>query len=60
MEEPGRKTYFVAIFGALGLVGLLTDVATPEQVGMWYSLWGIAGFGTLTHTIKKLKSWKNA
>lgn len=53
LNIQGWKTYAVAVFGGLGIVGLLTGIATPEQVGYWFSFWGIIGGGTLAHGVFK-------
>jgi len=50
----GWKTYAVVIFGAAGIAGLLTGIATPEQVGYWFGFWGIIGGGTLAHGVAKM------
>lgn len=55
IEEKGWKTYLFAFGGGLGVVALLAEWATPEQIGYWYSFWGIAVFGGLVHAVKKLK-----
>jgi hypothetical protein len=55
IEQRGWKTYVFAIGGALGVIALILEWATPEQVGYWYGFWGIATFGGLTHAVYKLK-----
>lgn len=58
IEEKGLKTYAVVIGGLLGVVGLVTNVATPEQVGYWFAALGLISGVTLGHAVYKSKQVK--
>jgi hypothetical protein len=52
-DATGWKTYGVVVMAALGIVGFLTGIVSPEQLGEWFGFWGIVGASTLSHTVKK-------
>lgn len=55
IAEKGLKTYAVVVGAALGVVALLTNVATPEQVGYWFAALGIVSGATLGHAVFKTR-----
>jgi hypothetical protein len=55
IEEKGWKTYAVVAGGALGIIGLLFNVASPDQIGVWFTFLGLTGAATTGHAIKKAK-----
>lgn len=56
IDEKKIKPFVFVGIGALGIVGLLTGIATPEQVGLLFSIFGLIGGGTVGYAVFKLRS----